>query len=293
MASWRMLLLYSGTISRRMYQACHFRCFAVLTCRSAQQWPYTVQNVEGYAPSPCEFDAVRQAVIEACDGLDGLVDGIISAPALCTFEAQSLVGKSFTCDADGNGHTFSQQLATVIDKIWQGAQTSQGQFLWYGMARGANFTTTITPNLPNSSVAQPFLISDSWFKGFLAKDLSFDTANVSYAEFADLFLQGHIQYDSIIGDASPDLRPFKARGGKMITWQGLAVSTLNLTKTANSGIDIINRTVSLILKAPCSTIKRLLLSIQPSQTSTACFFRLGSGTAEAALASYPLIPSAS
>lgn len=38
----------------------------------------------------------------------------------------------------------------------------------------------------------------------------------------DFFLQGHLQYDSIIGDASPDLRPFKEHGGKMITWQGLA-----------------------------------------------------------------------
>jgi len=42
-----------------------------------------------------------------------------------------------------------------------------------------------------------------------------------------MFLQGHLQYDSIIGDASPDLRPFKRHGGKMITWQGLADGTIN------------------------------------------------------------------
>lgn len=185
-----------------------------------------MQNNEGYAPSPCEFSAVRRAVINACDSLDGLVDGIISAPALCTFQAQSLVNQTFTCDTDGSTQTFSQQLATVMDKIWQGARTPEGQYLWYGLIKGANLTETIAPNLPNVSAAQPFGISDSWFKGFLAKDLSFDTANVSYAEFADLFLQGHIQYDSVIGTASPDLRPFKARGGKMITWQGLAVSSL-------------------------------------------------------------------
>lgn len=38
----------------------------------------------------------------------------------------------------------------------------------------------------------------------------------------DIFLQSHIQYDSIIGTYSPDLRPFANRGGKLITWQGLA-----------------------------------------------------------------------
>ena len=43
----------------------------------------------------------------------------------------------------------------------------------------------------------------------------------------DLFLQSHIQYDSMIGDYGPDLRPFKTSGGKMITWQGLADQIIN------------------------------------------------------------------
>ncbi|KAK4546787.1 hypothetical protein LTR36_001519 [Oleoguttula mirabilis] len=192
----------------------------------AQQWPFTVENNEGYAPPPCEFDAVVAAVIEACDGLDGLVDGVISAPGLCTFEAQSLVGKQYICDEDGSSRTFQQKTADVVDKIWQGARTPENQFLWYGLIKGANFSSLAT-NLPNSSVPQPFPISDSWIRGFIAKNLSFDTANVSYAEFADIFLQGHLQYDSIIGDASPDLRPFKRNGGKMITWQGLADGVIN------------------------------------------------------------------
>jgi len=112
----------------------------------AQQWPYTVENVEDYAPSPCEFQAVVSAVIEACDGLDGLLDGTISAPALCHFQAQSLVGKSYICDTDGSTHTFSQKAADVVTKIWQGPRTPQGQFLWYGIVRGANFSVQ-APNL--------------------------------------------------------------------------------------------------------------------------------------------------
>ena len=151
----------------------------------AQQWPYTVENNVGYAPPPCEQDAIVVAVIAACDGLDGLVDGIISAPGLCDFEASSLIGKSYTCDTDGSTQTFSQKTADVIDKVWQGARTPGNQFLWYGLIRGANFSTTM-PNLSNTTVPQSFLISDSWFRGFIAKNLSFSTANVSYAEFTGL-----------------------------------------------------------------------------------------------------------
>lgn len=157
----------------------------------AQQWPYTVENNEGYAPPPCELDAVVAAVIDACDNLDGLVDRTISAPGLCTFEAQSLVGKQYNCDTDGSRRTFSQKTADVVDKIWQGARTLENQFLWYGLIRGANFSTT-APNLANTSVPQAFPISDSWIRGFIAKNLSFDTANVSYAEFVGELLRADI-----------------------------------------------------------------------------------------------------
>jgi hypothetical protein len=38
----------------------------------------------------------------------------------------------------------------------------------------------------------------------------------------EFFLQGHLEYDSTMGSFSPDLRAFAHRGGKIITWQGLA-----------------------------------------------------------------------
>ncbi|KAH8658785.1 tannase and feruloyl esterase-domain-containing protein [Tricladium varicosporioides] len=44
-------------------------------------------------PHPCEFAAITAAAIEACDGDDGVVDGIISDPEKCKFETKTLVGK--------------------------------------------------------------------------------------------------------------------------------------------------------------------------------------------------------
>ena len=38
----------------------------------------------------------------------------------------------------------------------------------------------------------------------------------------DVRTESKLQYDSIIGTASPDLRRFRDHGGKMITWHGLA-----------------------------------------------------------------------
>ena len=147
----------------------------------AQQWPFTAETNEDYVFSPCEQEAVSRVVVEACDGLDGLVDGIVSAPALCTFSAQSLVGKQFSCSMNGSSQTYSKKLVDVVDMIWQGPRTPENGFLWYGLPKGANFSD-LAPNT-NTSVALPFDISDTWIRGFLARDYGFDTSNISYEQF--------------------------------------------------------------------------------------------------------------
>ena len=189
----------------------------------AQQWPFTVMNNDGYAPLQCEFSAINAATIKACDGLDGVQDGIISAPAICNFSAQSLVGQQYVCSTDGQTRTYQQKTADIVAKLWAGPRTTDGDFLWYGLTKGTNFSTlantTVAAN--GSSIAVAFGISDSWYRYFLAKNPDFDTANITYADFDELFLQGHLEYDSTMGTYSPDLAEFKNAGGKMITWQGL------------------------------------------------------------------------
>lgn len=192
----------------------------------AQFWPFVVQNIERYTAPPCELAWVVSSLIEACDGLDGVVDGVISAPALCNTQAQSLVGQSYVCEDDSSQSTFSAKAADVVDKILAGPQTPENATLWWGLIKGANFTA-IVPNIAGDASAQPFAIGDSWVRAFIAKDLAYNSRNISYAEFADIFLQGHLQYDSLMGSASPNLLPFKRRGGRIITWQGLADGTIN------------------------------------------------------------------
>lgn len=109
-----------------------------------------MENNEGYVPAQCEFDAVNRAVIAACDAIDGQVDGIISAPALCNFTATSLIGKTYTCDTDNTTHTFTQKTADVINKIWEGPRTPEGQFLWYGPTKGTNFSSQVRPRYMNA-----------------------------------------------------------------------------------------------------------------------------------------------
>lgn len=186
----------------------------------AQQWPYVVMNNHNHAPSQCEFAAINAAAIAACDDIDGVVDGIISAPGLCHFDPNNLQGQTYNCSPlDNTTYPFSPASLIVASKIYAGPTRLNGSSLWYGINPGTNFSS-LAPT--NASGPLPFDISNSWYQNFLLRNVTANTANISYAEFVDLFHQGHQQYDSVLGTADADLSAFKARGGKMLTWQGLA-----------------------------------------------------------------------
>ena len=82
--------------------------------------------------------------------------------------------------------------------------------------------TANTANVNGSTVGVPFEVCDAWIRLFLEQNPNYDTSAITYTKFRQLFAQANIEYDSIIGINNPDLSPFQAAGGKMITWQGLA-----------------------------------------------------------------------
>ncbi|KAI7284697.1 hypothetical protein KC345_g2187 [Hortaea werneckii] len=117
---------------------------------------------------------------------------------------------------------FSKTAAKIIDMIWEGPITGQGERLWFGLTKGTNFSGLAPEAQDGAEGPQPFEISASWAKNFLAKDLSYELTNLDYENYPNVRTESKLQYDSIIGTASPDLRRFQDRGGKTITWHGLA-----------------------------------------------------------------------
>lgn len=79
-----------------------------------------------------------------------------------------------------------------------------------------------TSTTPNNCTGAPFSITDEWIRLFVQKDRNFNIKNMTYAEFATVWHASVQQYTSIIGTNDPDLSRFRANGGKMVTWHGLA-----------------------------------------------------------------------
>ncbi|KAI3007355.1 hypothetical protein CBS147346_3164 [Aspergillus niger] len=62
----------------------------------------------------------------------------------------------------------------------------------------------------------------SWLKYLVAKDSTFSSSNMTRNEFFEALHTSIADYTSMLATNDPDLSKFKANGGKMITWHGLA-----------------------------------------------------------------------
>lgn len=198
---------------------------------TASHFPQQVMNELGRYPHPCEVDTLTRLAIEACDGLDGVRDGIISDQDACTFNPFTAVGKPVNCSSSSAPKTISETAAIVADASWNGARRANGDLLWPTMGHQANLTkvesiarTVCSDNGTCTGVQQTLLTTT--IKAFIMKDLTFDVRTLSRRQFEQIFRAGSVEFDSSLGTKSPDLYEFNEAGGKLLTWHGIVCEPL-------------------------------------------------------------------
>jgi hypothetical protein len=178
-------------------------------------WPQVVMSDAKNFVSKAKLDAATAAAVAACDGADGVTDGVIDDPLRCGWDPKALVG------AKVGDETFTEADADVIRKIWEGPRGQDGSFLWHGLARGADmFALANTGGSPLKG--KPFSIPLEWFQYFLLQDPKWDWTTLTPAGFEPLWRQSVEQYGAVIGTDDPDLARFRDHGGKIIIYHGLA-----------------------------------------------------------------------
>ncbi|GJC87405.1 putative feruloyl esterase ARB_07085 [Colletotrichum liriopes] len=185
-------------------------------------WPQQFMNMLGEYPHACELQAITAAAVSACDGLDGVVDGIISVvdDCLASFDPFELVGQAINCS---QASKVSSAAAAVINATWQGMRDSQGAQTWPGLNPGTDLTVgvAITDCTTGACKGVPLAIASQWLSLFVARDANLDLSYLSHGEFDWLAHQGRQRYNSIIGTDDPDLSAFRNAGGKLVTFHGL------------------------------------------------------------------------
>jgi hypothetical protein len=166
------------------------------------------------------FDAsaaqlLHDAVLKACDALDGARDGQIDDPRRCHFDPGTLV-----CRHDQSPPQCLTALqAEVARKFYSGPVDDSGRHLFYGgEPYGSELSWTERYALAAAGGAMfDDAVKNMMFQGTLDADASVKTWRFDSQTLSELSRRGAV-YDA----PDPDLRAFRDAGGKLILWQGFA-----------------------------------------------------------------------
>jgi len=173
----------------------------------AQLWPQVVMQQELGGPiAQCKLAVATQAAVDHCDGLDGVVDGVLEDPRQCDFDPDTLIGTSTACG------DFTEADARVLQMIWDGPRASDGSFLWYGLTMGAPLNAFAGP--------VPFPVTLQHINYWVKQDPAFDWHTLGYAGLEEVFHESHDLFGDVIGTDDPNLSAFRRVGGKLIMWHG-------------------------------------------------------------------------
>ncbi|MBJ7483489.1 tannase/feruloyl esterase family alpha/beta hydrolase [Brevundimonas sp.] len=189
----------------------------------------------GAAFGPAKAALLARHVRNACDGLDGLVDGVVSNRAACTPEVIGLAALRCADGGDAGDICLSDpQLAVVrswtADVVFHGARgvyASRGYPLSGNEDDPAGFGLWVTGN---GDVRQSgyFVMQDSTVQYYLAKDLTADS--LAYAPW-DRNPEALDEMAALNDATDPDIRAFIDGGGKLIVWQGGSDAAVSVNST--------------------------------------------------------------
>jgi hypothetical protein len=182
-----------------------------------------VMNTLGEYPPNCEFEAITEAAIAACDALDGVVDSMISIPELCSFDPFTVVGQPASC-SNSSSQSISKAAAIVANATWYGVSNKRGENIYPGYSLDAPLATANTDcrRAGTCSTTASWSLGAQFFQLFVEKNATFNVSTITADNLPHYMYAGYQQWESFIGTNDADLRDFKQAGGKLLTWHGIA-----------------------------------------------------------------------
>ncbi|KQP23459.1 DUF6351 family protein [Pseudorhodoferax sp. Leaf267] len=176
--------------------------------------------------TPAKQQLLTNAVIAACDGLDGATDGVVSNVAACTFDpiilrcpAGNDAGDSCLSDAQIAGFQAYSKPLSLSFALANGTRSYPAYNIFNGGMTPA--MGTVAPSTPSTTnMAFAMWIGESFARYYIYKDSTFDS--LTFNPSANGFTQQRLQYLSGRQDINPNLSPFASKGGKLIIIHGMA-----------------------------------------------------------------------
>jgi Tannase and feruloyl esterase len=169
-----------------------------------------------YIP-PAKLPVLQNAAIAACDTIDGTKDGFIENPELCHFDPSVA-----QCKGDDASDCLNASQVQAAEKIYGPMKNSQtGTIIGPGFSPGveafpANWVVWITgTSAPQLGVGK--LFATFFYRDFVFEDPQWDVQSLNLDRDSKL-ADGKL--GAILNSDNPNLKAFKARGGKLIQYHG-------------------------------------------------------------------------
>ncbi len=175
----------------------------------------TLKDPESYIPAS-KLPLLSKAVVDACDALDGVKDGVLDDPRQCKFDPATLI-----CKAGQDQTTcFTGKQVQAIKEIWAGAQNSKGEQLYPGYEPGAESSPGSWDHYEAGTgplTGRAFALADQFLKYAVFDDPDYDFRKFSYDRD---FLPALAKLGPAIDATDPNLVPLEQHGSKLIVYHG-------------------------------------------------------------------------
>jgi len=159
-----------------------------------------------YIP-PTKYPVLHKAVLEACDALDGVKDGVLEDPRLCKFDP-----KTVECKGGDASSCLSAPQVEAARKIYTPLTNPRTQRLIFpAQERGSEM------GWQNLAGPQPLGISNDYFKYVVFEDPSWDYRTFNFD--TDVARTEKVD-NGTINALNPNLQPFFQHGGKLLQYHG-------------------------------------------------------------------------
>ncbi|MEX3759390.1 tannase/feruloyl esterase family alpha/beta hydrolase [Paraburkholderia phenoliruptrix] len=198
----------------------------------------------GFIP-PLLLERVYQRTLAVCDRLDGAADGIVSDVAACRAHETEIVD-SLRCAGSALSRDeclTDAQLATLM--VLRDGLSLPYRLAWdvsgyhgYNVFQGTHLNGSLGLGHQAQRLAVPkffangylFAQGDGYLRYFVARDADFDSLRFD-PQHPGKYRAQLVALSQTIGAMNPDLARYMARGGKLITLQGLADEVISPNQT--------------------------------------------------------------
>ncbi|HUQ52343.1 MAG TPA: tannase/feruloyl esterase family alpha/beta hydrolase, partial [Gammaproteobacteria bacterium] len=163
-----------------------------------------------------KLPVIQRAVMAACDRLDGVADGLIENPRVCRFDPSVLV-----CKGADAADCLPRAQVEALQQIYEGPRNPRTQErLFVGQPPGTEavpggWGTWITPANPAGAIQ--FMFGNSYYGAAVFEDRNWDFRTLDFDRDVRI---GDTKAGPVLNATSPDLRSFRAAGGKIIQYHG-------------------------------------------------------------------------